>query len=166
MIRVGQGVDVHAFSADRARPLVLGGFAVPDAQGLEGHSDGDALLHAVVDALLGAVALGDIGGLAGVDDPRHAGAASERFVRAAVDRLRVAGWQPVNLDCTIVAARPRLAPHRAAIAASVAELVGLPVDAVGVKATTTDGLGFTGRGEGIAALVVALVERRSVASSR
>jgi 2-C-methyl-D-erythritol 2,4-cyclodiphosphate synthase len=160
VIRVGQGVDVHAFSDDPARTLVLGGVAIPDAPGLAGHSDADVVLHAVVDALLGAAGLGDIGGLVGVDEPETAGAASAGFVRVALDRLRVAGWQPVNLDCTVVAARPRLAPHRDAIAASTARIAGLPVDAVNVKATTTDGLGFTGRGEGIAGLVVALIERR------
>lgn len=160
-IRIGQGVDVHAFDEDAGRPLVLGGVVIPDAPGLAGHSDADVLLHAVVDALLGAAGLGDIGELVGVDDPRYAGAASEVFVRLAIGRLHVAGWRPGNLDCTVVAARPRLAPHVAAIAASVADLVELPVDGVNIKATTTDGLGFTGRGEGIAGLVVALIERRA-----
>ncbi len=159
-IRIGQGVDVHAFGDDPARPLVIGGVVIPDAPGLAGHSDADVLLHAIVDALLGAAGLGDIGGLVGVDDPRYAGAASEVFVGLAIDRLVVAGWRPSNLDCTIVAARPRLSPHVGAIAASAARLVGLPVDAVNIKATSTDGLGFIGRGEGIAGLVVALIERR------
>jgi 2-C-methyl-D-erythritol 2,4-cyclodiphosphate synthase len=158
--RVGQGVDVHAFTDDPSRPLVLGGVLVPEGAGLAGHSDADVVLHAVVDALLGAAGLGDIGGLVGVDEPGTAGADSARFVAAALARLTAAGWQPANLDCTVVAARPRLAPHRDAIRSSVAALVGLAPDAVNVKATTTDGLGFTGRGEGIAALVVALVERR------
>jgi 2-C-methyl-D-erythritol 2,4-cyclodiphosphate synthase len=157
-IRIGQGVDVHAFSDDPGGALMLGGVLIPDAPGLAGHSDADVLLHAVVDALLGAAGLGDIGGLAGVDDPRYAGAASEVFVRLALDRLAAAGYHPSSLDGTIVAARPRLAPHIAAIRASTAALLGLSVNAVNVKATTTDGLGFTGRGEGVAALVVALVE--------
>jgi 2-C-methyl-D-erythritol 2,4-cyclodiphosphate synthase len=160
-VRIGQGIDVHAFSQDAARVLVLGGVEIPGAPGLEGHSDADVVLHAVVDALLGAAGLGDIGELVGVDRPQTARGASADFVRAAVDRLRVAGWQAVNLDCTIVAARPRLAPHRAAIASSIAHLVGLTAAAVNVKATTTDGLGFTGRGEGIAGLAVALIERRT-----
>jgi 2-C-methyl-D-erythritol 2,4-cyclodiphosphate synthase len=157
-VRVGQGVDVHAFDEDPSRPLVLGGVRIPDAPGLAGHSDADVVLHAVVDALLGAAGLGDIGGLVGVDEPGTTGAASSVFVSEAVARLAAAGWRPVNLDCTVIAARPRLAPHRGAMAASIAGLVGLPVGAVNVKATTTDGLGFTGRGEGIAALVVALIE--------
>ncbi len=160
MIRVGHGVDVHAFSPDPDRALLLGGVTLPEGPGLEGHSDGDALLHAVVDALLGAAGLGDIGELVGVDDPAVAGAASAGFVRAALERLSAAGWRPSNLDCTIIAARPRLAPHRTAIRSTVAELVGLPAGAVNVKATTTDGLGFTGRGEGIACLVVALIKPR------
>jgi 2-C-methyl-D-erythritol 2,4-cyclodiphosphate synthase len=159
-MRVGQGLDVHAFSDDPARPLVLGGVVIPGGPGLAGHSDADVVLHAVVDALLGAAGLGDIGSLVGVDAPSTAGASSQGFVRAAADRLRVAGWAPVNLDCTVVAARPRLAPHRVAMAAATAALLGLPPDAVHVKATSTDGLGFTGRGEGIAALAVALIERR------
>jgi 2-C-methyl-D-erythritol 2,4-cyclodiphosphate synthase len=157
--RIGQGTDVHAFSEDPDRPLLLGGVRIPDAPGLEGHSDADVLLHAVVDALLGAAGLGDLGGLVGVDEPGVAGAASSTFVTLALERLRAAGWRPVNLDCTIVAQRPRLAPHRAAMTAATAALLGLPEDAVNVKATTTDGLGFTGRGEGIAGLAVALVER-------
>lgn len=158
-IRVGQGVDVHAFDEDLDGTLILGGVLIPGTRGLAGHSDADVLLHAVVDALLGAAGLGDIGGLVGVDDPRYADAASAVFVHAAIERLARAGWRPSNLDCTIVAARPRLSPHVDAIRASTADLVGLPVDAVNLKATTTDGLGFTGRGEGIAGLVVALIER-------
>ena len=160
MIRIGQGIDVHAFSDAPDRPLILGGMHLPEGPGLVGHSDGDALLHAVVDALLGAAALGDIGGLVGVDDATTAGAASEGFVRSAVRRLEQAGWRPHNLDCTVIAARPRLAPHRESLAANIARLVGLEPSAVNVKATTTDGLGFTGRGEGLACMVVALIEPR------
>jgi 2-C-methyl-D-erythritol 2,4-cyclodiphosphate synthase len=157
-VRIGQGVDVHAFSDDPHRRLVLGGVEIPDAPGLVGHSDADVVLHAIVDALLGAIAAGDIGTLVGVDDPRHAGAASAGFVMAAMDRVRAAGWQPVNVDCTIVAARPRLAPHREAMRGTTARLLQLPEAAVSLKATTSDGLGFTGRGEGIAALAVCLLE--------
>jgi 2-C-methyl-D-erythritol 2,4-cyclodiphosphate synthase len=157
-VRVGQGLDVHAFSADGGRPLVLGGVAIPGGPGLEGHSDADVVLHAVVDALLGAAALGDLGTVFGTDDPAHAGAASAVFVTEALRLALAGGWAVGNLDCTLVAQRPRLAPHREAITAAVAGLLGVPPGAVNVKATTTDRLGFTGRGEGIACLAVVLLE--------
>ncbi len=157
-VRVGQGVDVHAFSADPGRRLVLGGVEIPGGPGLEGHSDADVVLHAVTDAVLGAAALGDIGGLFGTADPAYAGADSDVFLREAVRRAGEAGWVPGNVDCTVVAARPRLAPHRDAMRARLAELLGLDADAVSVKATTTDGLGFTGRGEGIACLAVVAMD--------
>jgi 2-C-methyl-D-erythritol 2,4-cyclodiphosphate synthase len=150
-------VDVHSFSPDPGRRLWLGGVQIPDAPGLEGHSDADVLLHALVDALLGAAALGDLGALFGSDDPAHAGASSSTFVRQALRRVHAAGWAVGNVDCTLVAQRPRLDPHRQAITASVAGLLGVAASAVSVKATTTDRLGFTGRGEGIAGLAVALL---------
>lgn len=155
---MGQGLDVHAFSADGGRPLVLGGVAIPGGPGLEGHSDADVVLHAVVDALLGAAALGDLGTVFGTDDPAHAGAASAVFVTEALRLVLAGGWAVGNLDCTLVAQRPRLAPHREAITAAVAGLLGVPPGAVNVKATTSDRLGFTGRGEGIACLAVVLLE--------
>ncbi|MBW3602715.1 MAG: 2-C-methyl-D-erythritol 2,4-cyclodiphosphate synthase [Actinobacteria bacterium] len=156
-VRIGQGVDAHRFGDAAAGPLVLGGVTIPGAPRLAGHSDGDALLHAVVDALLGAVGLGDIGALAGVDDPRYAGAGSRVFVDSALRRLRAAGWTPGNVDCTVMAERPRLTPHRAAMVEALAGALDLPTSAVSVKATTTDGLGLIGAGEGVACLAVALV---------
>jgi 2-C-methyl-D-erythritol 2,4-cyclodiphosphate synthase len=159
-MRVGQGVDVHAFSDDSDRALHLGGVRIPGAQGLEGHSDADVVLHAIVDALLSAAGLGDIGGEFGSDDPAYAGASSRVFVERALQRIAEAGWQVGNVSCTLVAARPRIGPHREAIIASVAALLGVPRDAVNLSATTTDGLGFTGRGEGIACLAVALLRAR------
>jgi 2-C-methyl-D-erythritol 2,4-cyclodiphosphate synthase len=159
IFRVGQGVDVHAFSPDPARPLVLGGVTVPGGPGLAGHSDADVVLHAVVDALLGAAGLGDLGSLFGSARPEYAGAPSTVFVAETRRRVGAAGWSLGNLDCTVVAARPRLAPHREAIRACVADLLGVGPDQVAVKATTTDGLGWTGRGEGIACLAVALLTR-------
>ena len=158
-VRVGQGFDAHAFSADPARALMLGGLEIPGAAGLAGHSDADVVLHAVVDALLGAAGLGDLGGLVGVDEPGTAGAPSRHFVEQARERLASSGWAPGNLDVTVVAERPRLEAHRQGICEALAAVVGLPTDAVSVKATTTDKLGWLGRGEGIAALAVALVHR-------
>lgn len=158
-VRVGQGVDVHAFADDPGRPLVLGGVTVPGGPGLAGHSDADVVLHAVVDALLGAAGLGDLGTVFGSSRPEHAAAASHVFVAEALRRVQEAGWSVGNVDCTVIAARPRLAPHREAMRARVAELLGVGVGQVGMKATTTDGLGWTGRGEGIACLAVALVAR-------
>jgi 2-C-methyl-D-erythritol 2,4-cyclodiphosphate synthase len=159
-VRIGQGVDVHAFAAGsdaEARPLVLGGVAIPGGPGLAGHSDADVVLHAVVDALLGAAALGDLGARFGTADPRYAGAPSSVFVAEAVRLLAEAGWSVGNVDCTVIAARPRLSEHREAMRASIADLLGVEAEAVSVKATTTDGLGFTGRGEGIACLAAALL---------
>jgi 2-C-methyl-D-erythritol 2,4-cyclodiphosphate synthase len=164
--RIGQGVDVHTFAGaggGGGRPLILGGVAIPDGPPLEGHSDGDVVLHAITDALLGAAALGDLGALFGTDDPAHAGAASSAFVAEAVRRLGEpsllphASWAVGNLDCTVVAQRPRLGPYRDVIAANVAALLGVDAGSVSVKATTSDGLGFTGRGEGIACLAVVLL---------
>jgi 2-C-methyl-D-erythritol 2,4-cyclodiphosphate synthase len=153
-VRVGQGIDVHAFADDDARPLVLGGVTVPGAPGLAGHSDGDVVLHALADALLGAAGAGDLGSVFGTADPAYAGASSEVFVRAALRRAAEAGWGVANADLTVVAQRPRLAGHRAAITEAVTRLIGAPVS---VKATSTDGLGVTGRGEGMACLAVVLL---------
>lgn len=156
-MRVGQGMDVHAFSDDPARALVLGGVEIPEGPGLAGHSDADVVLHAVVDALLSATGLGDIGALVGVDEPATAGAPSRAFVEQALAGVRAEGWEVGNAAITIIAARPRITPHRPAIAASVAGLLGVGDRQVNVTATTTDGLGFTGRGEGIAGLAVVLL---------
>jgi len=158
--RVGQGLDVHAFSADPERPLMLGGVRIPGGPGLAGHSDADVVLHALCDALLGAAGLGDMGALFGSARPDYAGAASEVFVAATLERLVAQGWAIGNVDCTVVAARPRLAPHHAAIVMRIATLLRLRSDLVSVKATSTDGLGMVGRGEGIACLAVALLTQR------
>ncbi len=158
--RVGLGYDVHAFAPpDSGRRLMLGGIEIPHVRGLAGHSDADALLHALVDALLGAAALGDIGAHFPSSDERWRGASSEAFVTYAVDLLRRAGWRVVNVDATVVAERPRLSPHTPTMRASLAGLLGIEPERVSVKSKTTDGLGFAGRQEGIACYAVALVER-------
>lgn len=157
-LRVGTGLDVHPF-ADEPRPLVLAGVTIPDGQGLAGHSDADVVAHAVADALLGSLALGDLGGRFGVDTPETAGADSLDFVRAAVADVRAAGWDVGNLDVVVVAQRPRLAPHRQDMRASVAAAMGVGLDAVSVKSTTTDRLGTIGRGEGIACWATVTVVR-------
>ena len=154
-MRVGQGFDAHRLV--QGRPLVLGGVSVPYERGLEGHSDGDVLLHAVADAILGALGEGDLGAVFGSADPALAGAASSGLVRAVATRMRDAGFRVAHLDATVIAEAPRLAPFQAALRKSVAELVGAPESAVNVKLKSTDGLGALGRGEGIAALAVVLL---------
>lgn len=159
-MRVGVGYDVHAFAAPSAgRRLMLGGVEIPHDRGLVGHSDADVLLHAVVDALLGAVGLGDIGQHFPSSDPRWRGASSGTFLAHTRDLLSEQGWRVANVDATIVAEHPRLSPHVAAMRAEVARALGVAVDQVSVKSKTTDGLGFTGRAEGMACYAVALVER-------
>lgn len=158
-MRVGQGFDVHALVAGRR--LVIGGVDIPFDRGLDGHSDADVLLHAITDALLGAGALGDIGRHFPDTDPRWKGADSRRLLRHAVDLLRGRGFEIVNVDATIIAQAPRLAPHIPAMVANLMADLGLAADCVNVKAKTTERLGFTGRGEGIAAEAVALVARSS-----
>ncbi len=153
-IRVGSGFDVHAY--DEAAPLWLAGVEWPGEPGLSGHSDGDAVCHAVVDALLAAAGLGDIGGLVGVDEPGTEGAASTGFVRLALAKLAAAGFRPVNVSVQVVGNRPKFAPRRAEAERVMTELVGAPVS---LSATTTDRLGFTGRGEGLAAIATALIVR-------
>lgn len=155
MIRVGTGVDVHAFSADPAAPLRLAGLDWPGETGLSGHSDGDVVCHALVDALLSAAGLGDIGSLVGVDAPETLGADSTEFVRLAVAKLADAGWQPVNVSVQIIGNRPKFAPRRAEAERAMSALAGAPVS---LAATTSDGLGLTGRGEGIAVIATALIE--------
>lgn len=153
-IRVGTGCDVHAY--DPAAPLHLAGLFWPGEPGLSGHSDGDAVCHAIVDALLSAAGLGDIGSLAGVDRPDTAGAASTGFVLNALELLREHGWAPINVSVQIMGNRPKLAPRREEAQRRLSELVGAPVS---LGATTTDRLGFTGRGEGVAAIANALIAR-------
>jgi 2-C-methyl-D-erythritol 2,4-cyclodiphosphate synthase len=160
--RVGLGYDVHAFAGCEAgRPLMLGGVAVPHDRGLAGHSDADALLHALVDALLGAAALGDIGAHFPSSDERWRGASSGEFVTHTVALLAQGGWRVVNVDATVVAERPRLSPHVAAMRVSIARLLGVALERVSVKSKTTDGLGFAGRQEGVACYAVALIERET-----
>jgi len=155
--RIGQGYDVHALVPGRR--LVVGGVEIAHSHGLLGHSDADVLLHAITDALLGAAALGDIGRHFPDSDPRWRGADSRALLREAAAKVRAAGWSIGNVDTTIVAQAPRMAPHIPAMVAAVAADLGLAQDRVNVKAKTTERLGFAGRGEGIAAQAVALVYR-------
>jgi 2-C-methyl-D-erythritol 2,4-cyclodiphosphate synthase len=156
-LRIGLGVDAHAL-VDGV-PLVLGGVAIDSARGLAGHSDGDVIAHALIDAVLGAAGLGDIGSLFPADDPRWEGADSLGLLRDAYARVREAGYELVNADCVLVGEEPRVAPHREEMRARLAGALGVGPDRVNVRATTTDLLGFTGRGEGLAAEAVALLER-------
>lgn len=149
--RIGSGIDVHPFDLDTDRPLVLCGVRIDAARGLAGHSDGDVGAHAIADALLGAAALGDLGERFGVAEPDTAGADSMWLLGQVVADVAAAGWSVGNVDLTLVAQRPRLAPHRHAMRTAVAEVCHLDVAAVSVKFTTTDRLGTLGRGEGIAA---------------
>jgi len=155
-MRIGQGFDVHAFEA--GRPLVLGGVTIPHDRGLAGHSDADVLLHAICDALLGAAALGDIGRHFPDSDPRYRGIDSRRLLREVAVKIREAGFRIVNVDATVIAEAPRVAPHAAQMCANIATDLGLIPVAINVKGTTTEGLGFTGRREGIAAQAIALID--------
>jgi 2-C-methyl-D-erythritol 2,4-cyclodiphosphate synthase len=157
-LRVGIGVDAHGFS-DAAR-LVLGGVEFVGEAGLAGHSDGDVVSHALVDALLGAAGLGDIGSFFPSDDAEWEGASSLLFLERAIAAVRGAGWELANADCVLVGERPRIAPVHAEMEERLASALGVGRERISVRATTTDGLGFTGRGEGLAALAVALLERR------
>lgn len=154
--RVGQGFDVHPFSDDPSRPLVLGGVLVEGSPGLAGHSDADVLAHALSDALLGAAALGDMGQHFPDTDPRYAGADSMGLLAEVVARLAEAGYRAVNADCTVIAERPKLSSCVPAITEGLSAALGAPVS---VKATRGEGLGAIGRAEGIACLAVVLVER-------
>ena len=155
-MRIGQGFDVHAFV--EGRKLVIGGVEIPYGKGLDGHSDADVLLHAICDALLGAAALGDIGWHYPDTDPSYQGMDSRTLLKEVGKKLGAQGYRIVNIDATIVAQAPRMAPHVARMTGNIAADLGLEPAAVSVKATTTEMLGFTGRGEGIAALAVALIE--------
>ena len=155
--RVGQGYDVHRLVA--GRKLILGGVEIPHETGLLGHSDADALLHAITDALLGAAALGDIGRHFPDSDPRYQGADSRILLRAAVALLAGRGWRPGNVDATIIAQQPKLAPHAAAMVANVAVDLGIAPDSVNIKGKTNEGLSYLGRQEAIEAQAVVLIER-------
>lgn len=156
MMRVGQGYDVHAFVA--GRPLILGGVHVPHDSGLAGHSDADALIHAVCDALLGAAGLGDIGRHFPDSDPRYKGIDSRKLLRQVRGLLEQGGWRVANVDATVIAQAPRLAPYLDAMKANIAGDLAVGPEQVNVKATTTERLGFIGREEGIAAQAVVLLE--------
>lgn len=155
--RVGQGFDVHALVA--GRPLVIGGVTIPFDKGLLGHSDADVLLHAICDALLGAAGLGDIGRHFPDTDPAYQGADSRVLLRETGAKIRAAGWRIGNVDATIIAQAPKMAPHVAYMVVNIADDLGMDPASVNVKAKTTERLGFTGRGEGIAAEAVALLHR-------
>ena len=157
MIRIGQGSDIHALVA--GRKLVIGGVDIPHALGLLGHSDADVLLHALIDALLGAAGLGDIGRHFPDSDERFRGADSRVLLRATHEMLARAGWRVINVDATIHAQRPKMAPHSAAMAANIAADLQVTTESINVKAKTAEGLGFIGRQEGIAADAVVLLER-------
>jgi len=155
--RVGTGFDAHALA--EGIPLVLGGVRIEHGRGLAGHSDGDVLAHALTDAVLGAAGLEDIGAFFPSGDAASAGADSVELLRKAWATVRDGGWELVNADVVLIGEQPRLAPHRDAMRTRLADALGVEPDRVAVRATTTDGLGFTGRGEGLAATAVALLRR-------
>ena len=155
-MRIGIGVDAHAFADGRR--LVLGGVEIPHERGLDGHSDADVLVHAVIDVLLGAASLGDIGGMFPASEQRWRDAEGLGMLAAVRERVAVHGHKISNVDATVIAQEPRLAPHVPAMRSALAAALHLDATSVSVKATTTDGMGFTGRGEGIAALATVLLE--------
>lgn len=156
-VRVGQGWDVHPLVP--GRQLILGGVTIPYPMGLQGHSDADALLHAITDALLGAAGMGDIGGMFPDSDVRWKGADSRVLLRGALAAVQAAGWQVGNVDSTVIAQSPRIASHVAAMRANIATDLGISPDAVNIKGKTAERLGFVGRGEGIATEAVVLLRR-------
>ncbi|MDH3707283.1 MAG: 2-C-methyl-D-erythritol 2,4-cyclodiphosphate synthase [Acidimicrobiia bacterium] len=155
-LRIGQGFDVHAFSDDADRPLILGGVRFDGATGLAGHSDADVVAHAVTDALLGAAGLGDIGSHFPDTDPALAGADSIALLQQATDAVRRSGWRPTNVDCTVILEAPKLASRRDEMQQRLSDAVGAPVT---VKGKRAEGLGALGRAEGVACVAVALVQR-------
>lgn len=154
-MRIGQGYDVHRLA--EGRKLILGGVEIPYEKGLSGHSDADVLVHGVMDALLGAAALGDIGEHFPDTDPAYAGISSIELLRRVGELLEREGYVVENIDATVIAQRPKLAPYRSEMAENIAKALKLSTDRVSIKATTEEGLGFTGRGEGIAAQAVSLL---------
>ncbi|HWL29292.1 MAG TPA: 2-C-methyl-D-erythritol 2,4-cyclodiphosphate synthase [Burkholderiaceae bacterium] len=161
-MRVGQGFDVHALV--QGRPLIIGGVTIPHTHGLAGHSDADVLLHAVTDAVLGAAGLGDIGRHFPDTDPAFKGADSRVLLRAAMDKVRQAGWRVVNVDATVHAQVPKIGPHAEAMVINIAHDLGIATRMVNIKAKTNEGLGHLGRSEGIAANVVALLAAEAAAA--
>lgn len=160
MIRVGVGYDSHRF--DPSRPLVLGGVSIPDAPGLAGHSDGDAIAHAAIDAILGAGSAGDVGRHFPPGEARWKGADSMELLARSVDILAQKGYRPSNLDLVVICEHPRIAPVADAIRARIAQVLGLPEDRVSIKGKTNEGMGWIGSGEGLAVHAVALVEGSAV----
>ena len=156
-LRIGSGYDVHAFASGRR--LILGGVDIPYEVGLDGHSDADVLAHAIADALLGAIRGGDIGKLFPDTDPAYKGADSLKLLAAVADKVRAEGYEILDVDSVIMAQAPKMSPHRDAMRENLARAMGLSVENVGVKATTTEHLGFVGREEGIAASAICLVVR-------
>lgn len=156
-LRIGLGIDAHAL--EEGVPLVLGGVAIDHPRGLAGHSDGDVIAHALTDALLGAAGLGDIGSLFPSGDERYRGASSVGLLAEAYRQVREAGFALVNADCILIGEEPRITPHREEMCRRLAAALGVDADCINVRATTTDRLGFTGRGEGLAAHAVALLQR-------
>ena len=156
-LRVGQGMDVHAFA--EGRKLIIGGVDIPHTRGLDGHSDADVLTHAVMDALLGAARAGDIGKLFPPDDPAYEGADSIELLKHVAAHVRSMGFEILDVDSVIAAQAPKLSPHRVQMRANLAHAMGVPVENVGVKATTTERMGFEGEETGISAQAVALLER-------
>jgi 2-C-methyl-D-erythritol 2,4-cyclodiphosphate synthase len=161
-LRVGAGFDAHAF--EPGVPLVLGGVPFDSPRGLAGHSDGDVVTHALIDALLGAAGLGDIGSMFSSDDPELRGVSSLKLLREAYAHVRRAGWELVNADCVLIGEEPRIARARGSMEGQLAGALEVEAGRVTVRATTTDGLGFTGRGEGLAAQAVALLRRHQAGS--
>lgn len=155
-MRIGQGFDVHALAAGRR--LVIGGVEIAHSKGLLGHSDADVLLHAICDALLGAAAMGDIGMHFPDNDPKYSEIDSRQLLKAVAKKIGAAGYRIVNVDATIIAEEPRMAPHVPRMIGNIATDLALEPSQVSIKATTTEGLGYTGRGEGIAAQAIALLE--------
>lgn len=162
--RIGTGFDVHQLV--EGRDLIMGGVKIAYERGLLGHSDADVLLHAIADALLGAAALGDIGKHFPDNDPAYKGADSRVLLRSVVASVREAGWLVSNVDATIIAQAPKMAPHISQMRAQIAQDCAVPIDCISIKATTTEQLGFTGRGEGIAAQAVALLCSAGAAAAR
>lgn len=157
-MKIGQGFDVHPLVA--GRKLVIGGVTIPFDKGLDGHSDADVLLHAICDALIGAAGLGDIGWHFGDNDPRYNDIDSRKLLREVARVIEEAGYRVVNIDSTIIAQAPKMAPHTLQMTKNIADDLGIPQSCVNIKAKTSEHLGFTGRGEGIAAQSVALIESR------
>ena len=157
-MRIGVGYDVHAFTAEEVdRPLVLGGVEIPYSKGLAGHSDADVVAHAFADALLGAARLGDIGEHFPDSDPKYRGISSLTLLASTAEMVRLAGFEIIDVDCVIAAEQPKIAPYREQMRERLAACIGLEKAAVGIKATTTEGLGAIGRGEGISVIAVALL---------